>query len=63
MRKFTATEWHDLARGCRALAVQEEKSLEQNKGTTVAPQFERSRQHFLEMAKECEEWANVAPPD
>lgn len=63
MRKFTATEWRDLARGCRALASKDEEALKQNKDTTVAPQFERSRQRLLELAKACEAWANVAPPD
>lgn len=63
MRKFTRTEWRDLARGARCLARIDEESIERNKGTTVVPQFEEYRRQHLELADLCERWAELTPPD
>lgn len=56
-RKFTATEWRDLARGCRALVKLDEDAIERHKASTVAGQFEETRQLHLEMVELCEHWA------
>jgi hypothetical protein len=56
-RKFTATEWRDLARGCRALIHLDEEGIERNKATTVVGQFERSKAHHQELLELCEHWA------
>jgi hypothetical protein len=63
MRKFTRTEWLDLARGCRALATMDEESRLKNERSTMEAMFARTREHHLEMAKICEYWARLAPPD
>jgi hypothetical protein len=60
MRKFTATEWIDLARGQRVLAIKAEESLERNKATTAASQFVTAREYHLKLAALCEEWAKLA---
>lgn len=62
-RKFTATEWRDLARGCRALADRDAAAMEKHGRTSVASQFERSQALHLEMALICEQWAELTPPD
>lgn len=56
-RKFTATEWRDLARGCRALVKMDEEGIEKNKRTTVVGNFERSKRLHEEMVELCEYWA------
>lgn len=56
-RKFTATEWRDLARGSRCLAGKDDEAIERNKGTTIVPQFEESKRAHLEVAELCEYWA------
>lgn len=63
MKEFTRTQWHDLARGCRALALQAEESAKKHQGTSAEPAFEKARRYHLELAAGCEEWAKVAPPD
>src|SRR6185312_15687198 len=60
MRQFTEAEWRDLARGQRALAFNAEKALEANAKTSSASHFEQARQHHLELAELCEQWATVA---
>jgi len=62
-RKFTATEWRDLARGCRALVKLDEEGIERNKGTSMTGQFERSKRRHEEMVELCEYWATRAPAD
>ena len=56
-RKFTATEWRDLARGCRALITLDEEGIEKNKHTSVVGNFERSKRLHEEMVELCEYWA------
>lgn len=56
-RKFTATEWRDLARGCRALVSLDEEAIERNQHSTLLPQFEETKRHHEEMVELCEYWA------
>lgn len=63
LRRFTATEWRDLARGQRVLAEQTREQAEKNRTTTMEASFIRAREKHLEMAAMCEEWAKLAPPD
>lgn len=61
-RQFTATEWKNLARGQRVLAIQTEQEIEKNRTTTMEAAFIRARETHLELAALCEEWAKRAPP-
>lgn len=63
LRKFTATEWRDMARGQRILAAQSEEQAEKNRKTTMEGSFVRAREKHLELAAMCEEWAKLVPPD
>jgi hypothetical protein len=58
---FTAVEWKELARACRALAVLVDKTAEEQKGTTVQPATLREAKRFREYAQRCEEEAKKAP--
>lgn len=62
-RKFTRTEWRDLARGQRALAVKTEADIERNRTTSMEAFFINARQKHLELAELCEGWAKLTPPD
>lgn len=53
-RRFTATEWRDLARGCRALIRLDDEAIERNKNSTILPQFEKIKNLHLEMVELCE---------
>ena len=60
LRRFTATEWRDLARGQRALAVQTEEQIEKNRTTTMEGFFIKAREVHLELAELCELYAKRA---
>ena len=59
MKTFTAVEWRDLARGCRALANMDEESRKKNEKTTAEAGFTASRKLHLEMAERCEHNASL----
>lgn len=61
-RKFTGTEWRDLARGCRFLAKMDREEYEQrikNDQSHPGRCLELEKLH-LEIAELCEYWADQA---
>lgn len=58
-RAFTACEWRDLARGCRALVKLDEEALQRHRSSSMESSFERTKKLHEEMAELCEHWANV----
>lgn len=57
---FDPTEWKDLARACRGMAVRLEKDAKLQEGTTIHDQALREVERFREYAERCEQQAKVS---
>lgn len=54
---FTAVEWKELARACRALAHVIDETAKRHEGTTVHPRTVNEAKRFREYAQRCEDEA------
>lgn len=57
-RKFTGTEWHDLARGCRILATRDAEEYQRRIHETGAERYLEFEKIHREMAELCEHWGD-----
>lgn len=60
LRRFTGSEWRDLARGLRGLVKMDDEAIERNVRSTVLPQFEKTKRLHEEMIELCELYAKRA---